>query len=153
VDSFDTRILETLQRDATVSIEELASRVGLSRTPCWRRVRQLEVEGVILKRVALLDPDKLGLSSIVFVALRTSQHNKKWLEDFSKAVVRLPEVLEVHRLSGDIDYLLKVAVAGVPGYDRFYRRLIEGIELNDVSSSFVMETIKSTTELPLTHIA
>jgi Lrp/AsnC family transcriptional regulator len=149
MDSFDRKILDLLQRDAGLSVADIAARAGLSPTPCWRRIRNLEKAGVIKHRVALLDRDKLGLGVTVYVAVRTREHSAKWLETFAAAVKALPEVLELHRMSGDIDYLLKVVVADIAAYDAFYKRLIDRVPLSDVSSSFAMEEIKSTTALPL----
>ena len=153
LDSIDRKILDHLQRDATLSVAELADRVGLTTTPCWRRLQKLEAEGIIRERVALLDADKLNLGTTVFVAVRTAQHNARWLEAFSKAVQSLPEIVEVHRLSGDTDYLLKVQVPDIAAYDRVYKRLIALVDLFDVSSSFSMETLKATTVLPLSYAA
>ncbi len=146
---FDRKILDLLQRDAALSVAEIAERVGLSATPCWRRIRNLEKTGVIRRRVALLDRERLGLGVTVYVAVRTREHSAAWLDTFADAVRALPEVLELHRMSGDIDYLLKVVVADIAAYDAFYKRLIERVPLSDVSSSFAMEEIKSTTALPL----
>ena len=148
-DEIDLSILRELQQDAARSVQEIADAVGLSQNPCWRRIKRLEGAGVIEKRVALLDPAKLGLGLTVFVAIRTNQHNDAWLERFAEAVSRIPEIVEVHRMSGDIDYLLKVLVRDIGEYDRIYRKLIGSVELSDVSSSFSMEPIKSTTALPL----
>ena len=148
-DEIDLSILRELQQDAARSVQEIADAVGLSQNPCWRRIKRLEGAGVIEKRVALLDPRKLGLGLTVFVAIRTNQHNDAWLERFAEAVSRIPEIVEVHRMSGDIDYLLKVLVRDIGEYDRIYRKLIGSVELSDVSSSFSMEPIKSTTALPL----
>ena len=130
-------------------LAELAERVGLSTTPCWRRIQNLEKAGIIRRRVALLDPDKLNLGVTVFVRVKTSQHNIEWLERFAKAVAEIDEVVEFYRLSGDIDYLLRIVVPDIAGYDRVYKRLIGTAELADVSSSFAMETLKYTTALPV----
>lgn len=153
LDAIDRKILDQLQRDATLSVAELADRVGLTATPCWRRLQKLEAEGIIKGRVALLDADKLNIGTTVFVAVRTAQHNAQWLEAFSKAVQTLPEIVEVHRLSGETDYLLKVQVPDIAAYDRVYKRLIAQVDLFDVSSSFSMETLKATTVLPLSYAA
>lgn len=153
LDAIDRKILDQLQRDATLSVADLADRVGLTTTPCWRRLQKLEAEGIIKGRVALLDADKLNIGTTVFVAVRTAQHNAQWLEAFSKAVQTLPEIVEVHRLSGDTDYLLKVQVPDIAAYDRVYKRLIAQVDLFDVSSSFSMETLKATTVLPLSYAA
>jgi len=149
MDAFDRKILACLQTDAGRSVAEIAEQVGLSPTPCWRRIRNLEKDGIIKNRVALLDRERLGLGVIVFVAVRTHEHSADWLDRFASAVHEFPEVLEFHRMSGDIDYLLKVAVADIKAYDAFYKRLIAAVPLSDVSSSFAMEEIKSTTALPL----
>ena len=149
MDRTDRRILALLQEDATLPVAELARRVQLSQTPCWKRVQKLKASGVIRKQVALCDPAKLGLGTTVFVAVRTSQHNDVWLRKFDAAVKTIPEIVEVYRMSGEVDYLLRVVVADIAGYDAVYRRLIKAVELSDVSSSFAMETIKSTTALPL----
>ena len=148
-DSIDRDILGELQRDSSRSIQEIASAVGLSQNPCWRRIKRLEAAGVIVARVALLDPDKLGVGITVFVSIRTSQHNEAWLERFAGGVMEIPEVVELYRMSGDVDYLLKVLVSDIAEYDRVYKKLIEVAELNDVSSSFAMERIKCTTAIPL----
>ena len=149
IDSIDRRILEALQRDASRSIEQIASEVGLTQNPCWRRIKRLEAEGVIRRRVALIDPARLGLGLTVFVSIRTSQHTDAWLEGFAEGVRAIPEVVELYRMSGEIDYLLKVVVRDVADYDRIYKRLIRVADLYDVSSSFAMEQIKYTTEMPL----
>ncbi len=149
MDRLDKKILSCLQENAGLSVAEISERVGLSSTPCWRRIRNLEEAGVIRSRVALLDRDKLNLGTTVFVAVKTSAHNEKWLAAFAEAVAGFSEVVEFYRMSGDIDYLLKVVVADIPAYDDFYKRLIAAVDLNDVSSSFAMEEIKWTTALPL----
>jgi Lrp/AsnC family transcriptional regulator len=138
-----------MQRDATLSVAELAVRVGLSATPCWKRLKRLEEEGFIKARVALLDRAKLDLKVTVFVSIRTNQHDQEWLESFARAVSSMPEIVELHRMSGDVDYLMKVMVRDVEGYDRFYKKLIKAVKLTDVSSAFAMEQIKYSTELPL----
>jgi Lrp/AsnC family transcriptional regulator len=152
MDAIDRKILSALQRDATLSSAELAQRVGLSATPCWRRVRQLEDAGYIRGRVALLDRAKVGVGTTVFVAIRTRDHAAEWLDRFAAIVRDMPEVVEFHRMSGDIDYMMKVVVPDIPAYDAFYKRLIAKIDLSDVSSSFAMEEIKSTTALPLDYL-
>lgn len=149
MDRTDRRILALLQEDATLPVAELARRVQLSQTPCWKRLQKLKAAGVIRKQVALCDPVKLGLGTTVFVAVRTNQHNDAWLRKFDAAVKTLPEIVDVYRMSGEVDYLLRVVVADIAGYDAVYRRLIKAVELSDVSSSFAMETIKSTTALPI----
>jgi len=149
LDPIDRRILRELQRDGTVAIGELALRVGLSQTPCWKRVKRLTDAGVIVRRVALLDRTKLDLSLVVFVSVRTNRHDQEWLDLFAKAAGELHEVVEFYRLSGDTDYLLKVVVKDIAAYDAFYKRLISAVPLSDVSSAFAMEQIKSTTALPI----
>lgn len=151
MDRTDRKILECLQQDATLSTAEIAQRVGLSTTPCWRRIQNLEKSGVIRKRVALLERDRLNLGVDVFVAIKTNQHNAAWLEKFAKAVVQFPEVMEFYRMSGEVDYLMRVVVPDITAYDSFYRRLIQEVDINDVSSSFAMERIKYTTSLPLEY--
>jgi len=149
IDSIDRAILRELQADASRSVQEIAEGVGLSQTPCWRRIKRLEASGVIERRVALLCPEKLGFGLTVFVSVRTNRHDDDWLERFATAVRRIPEIVEIHRMSGDVDYLLKVMVRDIAEYDRIYKKLISAIDLSDVSSSFSMESIKRTTELPL----
>ena len=149
LDRIDARILAALQGDASLPIAELAESVGLSSNACWRRVKRLEEAGIIRRRVALLDPAKLGLGVTVFVSVRTNEHAEEWLEKFAKGVADIPEVVEFYRMSGDVDYLLKVMVADIAHYDRVYKRLIKVAKLSDVSSSFAMEQIKYTTAVPL----
>ena len=149
MDRIDMNILAYLQDDSTLPVAELAGRVGLSTTPCWRRVQNLEKAGVIRKRVALLDGAALNVGVTVFVRLRTSQHSYAWLEDFAAKVAAIDEVVEFYRMSGDVDYLLKIVVPDIAAYDAVYKRLIKSAEFSDVSSSFAMEEIKYTTALPL----
>ncbi|MFD2855650.1 Lrp/AsnC family transcriptional regulator [Seohaeicola zhoushanensis] len=149
IDDIDRRILALLQKDASLPLDELGSRVGLSRNACWRRIKALEEAGVIRARVTLLDPAALGLGLTVFILVRTSRHEPDWLEKFAKATRAMPEILGAYRMSGELDYLIRARVADVAGYDRLYRELIRKVEMSDVSSSFVMEEIKETTELPL----
>ena len=148
LDGFDRKILDLLQEDATLSVAEVAERAGLSPSPCWRRIRRLEEEGVIRRRVALLDPAKMRVGVTVFVTIRTNRHSMDWAERFCRAVSEIPEVLEFHRMSGSVDYLLRVVVPDIAAYDGVYKRLIEMADLFDVSSSFSMEQIKYTTALP-----
>lgn len=152
MDRTDRKILTILQEDATRSIADIAERVELSQTPCWRRIRNLEKTGVIRQRVAILDRDKLNLGVTVFVALKTNQHNPDWMARLSEAVVRVPEVVGFYRMSGDVDYLLQIVVPDIAAYDGVYKRLISAVDLSDVSSSFVMEEIKRTHVLPLTYV-
>jgi len=149
LDSIDRKILTILQADATVAMSEIADRVGLSQTPCWKRVKRLEKDGVIDRRVAILNRDRLGLGVTVIVAVRTAQHSDEWLQLFADGVAKIPEVVEFYRMSGDIDYLLKVVARDIADYDRIYRKLTKVAPLHDVSSSFAMQEIKSTTALPL----
>jgi Lrp/AsnC family transcriptional regulator len=149
LDTIDVKILDLLQTDASLPIAEIADRVHLSQNACWRRIKQLEERGVIKKRVALLDPEKLGAGLTVFVAVRAGEHTEKWLETFSAAVRRMPEVIEFYRIAGEIDYLLKLQVADMAAYDRAYKSLIRSARLMDVSASFAMEELKHTTAVPL----
>ncbi|WP_420403186.1 Lrp/AsnC family transcriptional regulator [Nisaea sp.] len=151
MDDIDRRILGLLQEDAALSVAEIGSRVGLSSTPCWRRIQNLEKQGVIRKRVALLDRRAVDVPLTVFVMIRTSQHSEGWLEKFAKGVSDIPEVLEFYRMSGTVDYLLRVVVPSVDAYDAVYKRLISIADLAEVSSSFAMEEIKYTTALPLNY--
>ena len=152
MDALDQKILNLLQEDVTLPVAVVAERVGLTATPCWRRIQKLEEAGIIRRRVALLDREKLNLGVTVFVAVRTNQHNMAWFERFSQAVAEIDEILGFYRMSGEVDYLLHVVVPDIAGYDAVYKRLIAKIELSDVSSSFAMEVIKETTRLPLTHV-
>ena len=151
MDRIDLKILALLQDDASLPVAEIAEQVGLSATPCWRRIQRLEEEGFIRKRVALLDGERLNVGVTVFVSVRTNEHSAEWLEAFAKAVSDFPEVVEFYRMSGDIDYLIRIVVPDIAAYDGFYRRLIARIKLSDVSSSFAMEEIKYTTALPLDY--
>jgi len=149
LDQTDRRILRELQADATIAIAELAERAGLSQTPCWKRVKRMTEDGVIERRVAILDREQLDLGLVVFVAVRTNRHDEEWLNAFAKGAASLPEVVEFYRMSGETDYLLKVIVRDIAAYDAFYKRLIAAAPLQDVSSSFAMEQIKFTTALPI----
>jgi Lrp/AsnC family transcriptional regulator len=151
LDQTDRQILALLQEDATMPVAEIARRVGLSGTPCWRRIQKLEEAKIISRRVALLDSRKINVGVTAFVFVRTNQHGLAWLERFAEAVRDLPEVVEFYRMSGQVDYLLRVVVPDIEAYDRFYKKLIAKIELSDVSSSFAMEQIKYTTALPLDY--
>ena len=152
MDRLDRKILRLLQEDATLAVADIAKKVGLSTTPCWRRIQKLEEEGVIRRRVAILDPAKVNTAVTVFVAIRTNSHNIEWLKRFSEVVNEFTEVVEFYRMAGDIDYLLRVVVPDIASFDAFYKRLIAKIEIRDVSSSFAMEQIKYTTELPLDYM-
>jgi Lrp/AsnC family transcriptional regulator len=151
MDTTDRKLLDILQQDAALSLDDLSERVGLSRNACWRRIKRLEDEGVIKARVTLLDASRINVGLTAFIALRTTEHSAKWLDQFSKAVRDIPEIVGVYRMTGDVDYLLQAVIPDVAGYDRLYKRLISKITLADVSSSFVMEEIKSTTILPLDY--
>ena len=152
MDATDRKILAILQDDASLSVADVAARVNLSQTPCWRRIQKLEEEGVIKRRVAILDPVKINVRVTVFVAIRTNSHSHEWLKRFSEVIQEFPEVIEFYRMSGDVDYLLRVVVPDIAAYDAFYKRLIAKIEIRDVSSSFAMEQIKYTTEMPLDYL-
>ena len=149
MDAIDRKILAVLQEDASLSVAEIGDRVGLSSTPCWKRIQRLEADGVLIKRVALLDQDKLGLGVTVFVSIETGDHSSAWLSKFAQTVTALPEVMEFHRMAGDIDYMLRVAVPDMQAYDAFYKKLIDTMPLKNVTSRFSMERIKSTTAYPL----
>ncbi len=149
MDRIDLKILAILQEDASLPVAEIASRVNLSQTPCWRRIQRLEAQGVIERRVALLDPAAIGLGISVFVEIEAADHSPEWLARFSAAVVDMPEVMEIHRMAGDVDYLLRIAVGSMGEFDDFYRRLIADVPLKNVTSRFAMERVKSTTAYPL----
>lgn len=151
MDRIDRRILELLQRDSTLDIGEIAERVGLSKSPCWRRIRRLQEMGVIRQTVALLDAKLLNVGTTVFVTVKTAHHSAAWFERFSRAL-DIPEVMDVYRMSGDVDYMLRVVVPDIEGYGAVYRKLIERCEFLDVSASFALETIRHTTALPLNHL-
>jgi Lrp/AsnC family transcriptional regulator len=152
LDDLDIKILKILQADCTRPVAEIGAEVGLSTTPCWRRIQKLEEAGIVQRRVALLDPARVNAGVTVFIQIKTDQHNLVWLERFRAAVVDLPEVVEAYRMSGEIDYLLRVVVPDIAAYDAFYKRLISKLEIAKVSSAFAMEQMKYTTELPL-HFA
>ena len=149
LDRIDRRILDILQNDATRSVAEIAEAVGLSATPCWKRIKRLERSGIIQNRVAILDREKLALGVTVIVAIRTASHSDEWLKTFSEGVSLIPEVVEFYRMSGDVDYILKVVARDIADYDRIYRKISKVTDLHDVTSSFAMQEIKSTTALPL----
>jgi Lrp/AsnC family transcriptional regulator len=151
LDKIDQQILAVLQVDAGLSVAQVAESVGVSKSACWRRIQKLEQGNVILDRVTLLNQHALNLPLTVYVSVRTNQHNSRWAEQFNQLISDIPEVLEVHRMSGDLDYLIKAVVKDMPGYDRLYRKIIKA-DLSDVSSSFVMETMKQTTKLPLNSL-
>ncbi|MEA1834959.1 Lrp/AsnC family transcriptional regulator [Methylobacterium durans] len=149
MDSIDLKILALLQQDATLSIAAIGEKVGLSQTPCWKRIQRLEADGVIDRRVAVLDPVKLGLRLTVLVSIETADHSKEWLDRFAATVAAMPEVLEFYRMAGDVDYMLRVVVADMRAYDTFYKQLIATLPLKNVTSCFAMETVKSASALPL----
>lgn len=149
IDEADRKLLDLIQNDATLSLDVLAQRTAMSANSVWRRLKRLEEAGVIAKRVALINPEAVGLGMTVFVAVKTADHSDQWLEGFAKAVSAIPEVVEFYRMSGDTDYLLKLLVESIADYDRVYKKLIRSAKLYDVSSSFAMETIKYTTAVPL----
>ena len=151
MDRIDREILTLLQANASLSMAELAERVSLSRSAVWRRVRELEEAGVIRQRVTLLDAEALGFGLTVYALVRTSQHSDAWFERFEQAVDSIPEILEFHRMSGDIDYLLRVVARDISHYDQIYRQLIRKVDFADISSTFVMETLKSDVALPIDH--
>lgn len=148
MDRTDRSLLKALQSDATLSLADLSERANLSRSACWRRLKKLQDDGVIKDRVTLLNPKAVGLALTVFISIRTNQHNATWAARFKDVVMNIPGILEVYRMGGDVDYLLKAVVRDMADYDRLYQDLI-GAELSDVSAGFVMEEIKATTELPL----
>jgi Lrp/AsnC family transcriptional regulator len=149
MDSVDRKILNLLQADASLTVKQIAEQIALSVTPCWKRIQKLEKQGFIRARVALLDPQKVNADVTVFVAITTNQHTTEWIDRFSRAVSDMPEVMEIYRMSGEVDYLLKVVVSSIAAYDSFYKKLVDRIELSSVTSSFAMEQIKYTTALPI----
>lgn len=149
LDHIDRRILRELQKDSSRSTAEIADRVGLSMNACWRRIKQLQRQGIVRKQVTLLDPNALGLGLTAFVQVRTSQHTEEWFDQFAGSIRQIEEVVEFHRVSGDYDYLLKVIVSDIADFDRVYKRIIKAAPLQDVTSYFSMEKIKETTEIPV----
>ncbi|MGA7973779.1 MAG: Lrp/AsnC family transcriptional regulator [Pseudolabrys sp.] len=149
MDAIDRKILAEVQNDSSLSVAEIGSRVGLSSTPCWKRLQRLEADGVITRRVALVDPDKIGLGITVFVSVETGDHSEDWLGQFAETIGAMPEVMEFYRMAGDVDYMLRVVVPDIAGYDTFYKKLIATVPLKNVTSRFAMERIKSTTALPI----
>lgn len=149
MDAIDRKILAVVQEDASLSVAEIGQRVGLSSTPCWKRLQRLEADGVITKRVALIDPEKIGLGITVFVSVETGDHSQEWLGRFADVVNAMPEVMEFYRMAGDVDYVLRVVVQDMQSYDAFYKKLIATVPLKNVTSRFAMERIKSTTSLPI----
>ncbi|WP_441236102.1 Lrp/AsnC family transcriptional regulator [Bradyrhizobium sp. 930_D9_N1_4] len=153
LDAIDRKILAVLQEDASLSVAEIGDRVGLSSTPCWKRIQRLEADSVILRRVALVDQNKIGLGLSVFVSVESSDHSDAWLKRFADAVRAMPEVLEFYRMAGDVDYMLRVVIPDMQSYDVFYKKLIHAVPLKNVTSRFAMEKIKSITALPIPVIA
>lgn len=149
MDTIDLKILSILQEDASPSLSDIATRVGLSQTPCWKRIQRMESKGIILRRVALLSPEALGFGLTVYVSIITGEHSEKWLTEFTQKVREMPEVIEFFRLAGDVDYMLRVVVPNIEQFDKFYKRLISIAPIKKVTSHFAMEKIKSTTALPL----
>jgi len=149
MDAIDRKILAVVQQDASLSVAEIGQRVGLSSTPCWKRLQRLEADGVIIRRVAIIDPEKVGLGITVYVSIETGDHSHEWLTRFADLVGAMPEVMEFYRMAGDVDYMLRVVVADIAGYDAFYKKLIATVPLKNVTSRFAMERIKSTTALPI----
>ena len=152
MDKLDRKILELLQRNGELTAAELADQVGLSKAPCWRRIQKLKKDGVIRQVVALVDARAVNLGTTVFVTIKTANHSEAWFERFVRAVREMPEVTEIHRMSGDVDYLMRIVVPDIDTYDVVYKRLIGAVECLDVSASFALETIKYTTALPLNYL-
>ena len=149
MDATDRKILAILQDDASLSVADIAARVNLSQTPCWRRIQKLTDSGVITKRVALVDPDALGLGLTVFVEIETGDHSQEWLGKFAAAIKEMPEVMEIYRMAGDVDYMLRITVPNMAAVDTFYQRLISLVPLKNVTSRFAMERVKYTTAYPV----
>jgi len=152
MDKFDKEILRILQKDCTASVSDVADQVGLSTTPCWRRIQAMEKSGIIRGRVVLAEPEKLNVGLTVFVTIKTNQHNPNWLAEFREIADDFPEILEFYRMSGEVDYLLRVVVPDMKAYDGFYKKIINRASFADISSSFAMEEIKYTTALPVGYI-
>ncbi|MCO5132340.1 MAG: Lrp/AsnC family transcriptional regulator [Xanthobacteraceae bacterium] len=153
LDAIDRKILTVLQDDASLSVAEIGDRVGLSSTPCWKRIQRLEADGVITRRVALVDQNKIGLGITVFVSVESGDHSDGWLKTFAEAVSAMPEVIEFYRMAGDVDYMLRVVTADMQSYDVFYKKLISAVALKNVTSRFAMEKIKSVTALPVPPVS
>jgi len=151
MDQTDVRILEELQKDASGSVADIAARAGTSVTPCWRRIKRMEEAGIIKKRVAILDQEKVNAGMTGFILIRTTEHSEGWAEKFAKGVAEIPEILEFHRMSGEIDYILRVVTPNLKAYDAIYKKLINIAKLSDVSACFSMESLKETNELPLNY--
>ena len=151
IDRIDRKILGILQENSTVPVVEIGRKVGLSATPCWRRIQRLEEDGIIKKRVALVDPEAVNANVTAFVSITTNQHTEDWLTRFSESIKDFPEVVEFYRMAGQVDFLLLVVVPSIEAYDEFYKKLVSKIDIADVTTTFAMEKIKYTTELPLNH--
>jgi Lrp/AsnC family transcriptional regulator len=149
MDDMDRKILRLLQEDSSISVSDIARQVGLSASPCWKRINRMQVDGLIKRQVAVLDADKLGYGLTVFVSIKTGEHSADWLQTFANTVQAMPEVLEFHRMAGEVDYLLKVVVPDMKSFDQFYKKLVELTALSEVTSRFSLETIKETTALPV----
>ncbi|MGI9401971.1 MAG: Lrp/AsnC family transcriptional regulator [Rhizobiaceae bacterium] len=152
MDRVDKMILSLIQEDSTLPVADIAKKVGLSTTPCWRRIQKMEEDRVIERRVAIINPEKVNCGVTVFVSITTDQHNQEWLKRFAEVITKHPEIVGFYRMSGQVDYLLKVVVPDIASYDQFYKKLVSEINIEDVSSAFAMERIKDTTELPLNYI-
>ncbi len=151
LDKFDKKILTLLQEDADISLNHIAEKVSLTKNPCWRRIQKLQDEGIIRKKVALLDPQKLNLGVTIFVNINTNQHTVEWFEKFSGVVNEIPEIIEFYRMSGNVDYMLKIVVPSIQDYDAVYKKLIKRVDIYNVDSYFAMEEMKNMTALPLTY--
>lgn len=149
MDEMDRRILKILQEDASLSASDVARQVGLSSSPCWKRINRMRDDGIIKRQTAILDASRLGFGLTVFVSIKTGEHSSDWLAEFSGKITAMPEVMEFHRMSGDVDYMLKVVVRDMKSFDDFYKHLIDIAALSDVTSRFSMETIKESTALPI----
>ncbi len=149
MDEIDRKLLAILQEDATLSVAQMADKVGLSATPCWKRIQKMEASGVITRRVALVAPERVGMGLTVFVAVEAGDHTPAWLETFARMVMEQSVVMDVYRMAGEVDYMLRVAVADMAEFDAFYKRLIAAVPMKNVTSRFAMERIKSTTAYPL----
>ena len=149
LDLIDRKIIAELMRDATTPVAQIADRVGLSQTPCWKRIQKLEASGVLTGRVALAEPNRIGFALTVFVGIEASDHSSEWREAFAAATASIPEIMEVWRMAGEVDYLLRVAVADMPAYDALYKRLTDAVPIKNVTSHFAMERMKFTTAYPV----
>jgi Lrp/AsnC family transcriptional regulator len=152
LDAIDRKILDILQADATVPVATIADKVGLSAAPCWRRIKRMEDDGVIRRRVALVDRRKANVPMTLFVSVRTTRHAVQWLEDFRRVISDISEIVEAWRLTGEVDYLLRIVVPDVDAYDEVYKRLINRLEFADISSAIAMEEMKYTTAIPTDYL-